>query len=71
MANIEAADVIRVVVGVLISIVMVGVLVPILNNMTGEGGALASYKDLVNIIPMILVVVILIMAIAPILKKRF
>lgn len=71
MANIEARDVIQVVVGVLISVVMVGVLVPVLNDMTAEGGALEGYSALVGIIPMVLVVVILIMAIGPILKKRF
>lgn len=71
MAEITARDVIQVVVGVLIAAVMVGVLVPVLNEMTGEGGALAEYSALVGIIPMVLVVVILIMAISPILKRNF
>ena len=71
MANIEAGDVIRVVVGVIISVAMLGVLVPILGTMTAEGGALADYKDIVNIIPMVLVIVVLIMAIGPVIKKRF
>lgn len=71
MADITARDVIQVVVGVLIAAVMVGVLVPVLNDMTKEGGALADYASLVGIIPMVLVVVILIMAISPILKRQF
>lgn len=74
MANIEASDVIRVVVGVLISVVMIGVLVPILDNMIGtteSPGPLNEFGDLLMIVPMILVVVIVIMAVGPIIKKKF
>lgn len=69
--DINARDVIQVVVAVLISLVMLGVLTPVISSMTAEGQALAQYADLINIIPLVIVVVILIMAITPILKKNF
>ena len=68
--EINAKDVIQVTVSVLVSIVILGVLTPILSTMTAEGGALAQYADIVNIIPMVIVVVILIMALTPILRKN-
>ncbi len=70
MFKIDTTDVIAVVVAVIVSVAMLGVLVPILNTMTAEGGALQSYSDLVNIIPMILVIVIMLMPIGLILKKN-
>lgn len=70
MFKIDTTDVIAVVVAVIVSVAMLGVLVPILNTMTAEGGALAQFADLVNIIPMILVIVIMLMPIGLILKKN-
>lgn len=71
---VDSSDVIRVVVGVIVSAAMLGVLVPILNTMVGTAeaqGALYEYKDIIGIIPMVLVIVILIMAIGPIVKRKF